>query len=611
MDHTRTQHAILSCLVLVVTTLVLYSPVRKHGFINFDDQSYVVKNSHVRDGLSWKTISWSATSIEQSNWHPLTWLSHALDWELYGLNAGGHHFTNVLLHALNVSLLFLLLLLGTGSAGRSFLVAALFAVHPLNVESVAWIAERKNVLSTFFFLLAIGAYGWYAQKPNFRRYLGVAAVFVLGLASKPMVITLPFVLLLLDFWPLQRIEGWSPRLPVEQKTRKRTGSSADTLGGSFHVFQAPLPRLVLEKLPLLAFCAGSAAITVIAQRTSSIRTLERFPLAVRLENACYAYTMYVWKAFWPTRLALYYPYRLGTLAAWQLGLAALFLCGVTAFAWKERFAHRYLIMGWLWYLGTLVPVIGLVQVGDQAMADRYAYIPLIGIFVMLVWGAAEWADQKQIGFRSRAVAAVLVLGAASFITWRQIGYWQNSYYVWLHTVDVTENNPLAESDLAGALHTLGRFEEALPHYQNAARMQPRDPKHHADLAEDLAECDRLPESVAEYETTLHLTSDSVERARSYQSLAILYGEMGEYAEAGESYRKTLQADPQVGQEMLRTLSEQVAQTHTGQGYLVLGIFLQVAGRNADARAAYEEALTLEPTLEAAKQSLNALEQNHK
>jgi tetratricopeptide (TPR) repeat protein len=209
------------------------------------------------------------------------------------------------------------------------------------------------------------------------------------------------------------------------------------------------------------------------------------------------------------------------------------------------------------------------------------------------------------------VAAVLVLGAASFVTWRQIGYWQNSYYVWLHTVDVTENNPVAESDLAGALRTLGRFEEALPHYQNAARMQPRDPKRHADLAEDLAECDRLPESIAEYETTIHLTSDSVERARSYQSLAILYGEMGEYAEAGESYRKTLQADPQVGQEILRTLSEQVAQAHTSQGYLVLGIFLQVAGRNADARAAYEEALTLEPTLEAAKQSLNALEENHK
>lgn len=551
---------------------------------------------------------WSLTSVEESNWHPLTWLSHAVDWELYGLNAGGHHFTNVVLHAFNVLLLFLLLLRVTGYAGRSFLVAALFAVHPLNVESVAWVAERKNVLSTLFFLLAIGAYGWYAQKPGIQRYLAVTALFVFGLASKPMVITLPFVLLLLDYWPLQRIEGWGPALVPEGKPRKtRAAPLADVNAKTeFLVPQASFSKLVLEKLPLLLFCLGSAVITIIAQRASSIRTLERFPLGVRLENASYAYAMYVWKAFWPTRLALYYPHPLTSLAAWKLGVALLFLAVVTGLAWKQRFAHRYLIIGWLWYLGTLVPVIGLVQVGDQAMADRYAYIPMLGVFVMTVWGVADWADQKQVGFSTRATVSIVVLAVLSFLTWRQISYWQSSYDVWSHTIAVTENNPLAESDLAGALHATQRFDEALPHYQNATRMQPRDPKHHADLAEDLAECGRLQDAIQEYQVTAQLSSDAKEQARSYQSLAILHGELGEYPEVRESYRQALRADPELAEEMVRGLSAEVAQTRVGQGYLVLGILLEEAGRMADAQSAYEQALELDPSLGYAKQSLDAL-----
>jgi len=610
MGRRLKQPAIVGCLVLAVLTLALYSPVRKHSFINFDDQSYVVKNVHVRAGLTWSTFTWSLTSIEESNWHPLTWLSHALDWELYGLNAGGHHFTNVLLHACNVLLLFLLLSWFTGNAWRSFLVAALFAVHPLNVESVAWVAERKNVLSALFFLLATGAYGWYAQKPSIQRYLTVAALFLFGLASKPMVITLPFVLLLLDFWPLQRIEGWSLPLPATSpRTRKdRTGPDAKT---GFSVVQSSFSRLVLEKLPLMLLCAGSGVITIIAQRTSSIRTLQRFPLTVRLANATYAYAMYIWKAFWPARLGLFYPHPLGTLAMWRLALALLFLASVSALVWKERFAHPYAVTGWLWYLGTLVPVIGLVQVGDQAMADRYVYTPMLGIFVIAVWGTADWADHRQIVFQWRAAAVTIVLAILSFLTWRQIGYWRSSYDIWAHTLAVTEMNPIAESDLAGAMHAAGRFEEALPHYENALRMQPRDPKHHADLAEDLAECDRLPEAIAEYEQTIRLSADAEEQARSYQSLAILYGELGEYAEVRESYRQALLADPRFGEEMIRTLSGGVAQSRSPQGYLVLGILLEEAGHTTDARAAYQQALSLDPTLADAKQSLDALERGHK
>jgi len=613
MDRKRTHPAIVGCLALAAVTLALYSPVVKHSFINFDDQSYVVKNLHVRAGPTWSTFTWSLTSVEESNWHPLTWLSHAVDWELYGLNAGGHHLTNVVLHAFNVLLLFLLLLRVTGSAGRSFLVAALFAVHPLNVESVAWVAERKNVLSTLFFLLAIGAYGWYAQKPGIQRYLAVAALFVFGLASKPMVITLPFVLLLLDYWPLQRIGGWSPALVSEGKIRKTRATPIADVNAktALLVPQASFSRLVLEKLPLLLFCLGSAVITIIAQRTSAIRTLETFPLGVRLENASYAYAMYVWKAFWPTRLALYYPHPLTSLAAWKLGAALLFLAVVTGLAWKQRFAHRYLIVGWLWYVGTLVPVIGLVQVGDQAMADRYAYIPMLGVFVMTVWGVADWADQKQVGFSTRATVSIVVLAALSFLTWRQLSYWQSSYDVWSHTLAVTENNPLAESDLAGALHETERFEEALPHYQNATRMQPRDPKHHADLAEDLAECGRLQDAIQEYQATAQLSSDAKEQARSYQSLAILHGELGEYPEVRESYRQALRADPALADEMIRSLSSEVAQTRVGQGYLVLGILFEEAGRTADAQSAYQQALELDPSLGYAKESLEALEKSHR
>jgi protein O-mannosyl-transferase len=613
MDRKRPQSVIVGCLALATVTVALYSPLGKNSFINFDDQSYVVKNLHVRAGLTWRTFTWSLMSIEQSNWHPLTWLSHALDCELYGLNAGGHHFTNLLLHGFNVLLLFLLLLRATGSAGRSWMVAALFALHPLNVESVAWVAERKNVLSTLFFLLTIGAYGWYAQKPILPRYLAVAVLFVLGLASKPMVITLPFVLLLLDFWPLQRIKGWDPPSVPSRKARKnRTEPLSDSaLRTGFPVFRSPFSRMVLEKLPLLALCTGSAAITIVAQRSSSIRTLETFPLGVRLENAAYAYAMYIWKAFWPTRLALYYPHPRTALAAWQLGVALLFLAAVSALAWKYRFARRYLVTGWLWYLGTLVPVIGLVQVGDQAMADRYAYIPMLGVFVMAVWGAADWADHLQISFSWRALVAATALSALSFLTWRQIGYWQTSYDVWSHTLAVTENNPLAESDLAGALHAMGRPEEALPHFQNAVSMQSGDPVRRVDLAEDLAECGRLRDAIAQYETAIRLTSDPEKQARSYQSLAILYGELGEYDNVRESYREALRIDPPLGGEMIRNLSQSFAANPSGAGYLNLGMLLETAGRLSEARAAYQRALKLDPTLAEAKESLDALGRSNK
>jgi len=590
------------CLLLAVVTLALYSPAFGHPFIfNYDDDIYVNNNAHVKAGLTWETVRWALTSTESSNWHPVTWLSHALDCVLHGLNPHGHHVTNVLLHVLNVVLLFLLLVRATGAAGRSFLVAALFAVHPFNVESVAWIAERKNVLSTFFFLLTLGAYGWYALKPSIKRYAAVAALFVLALASKPMVVTLPCVLLLLDYWPLRRIRGWNQFNPET----------------AFPVPQAPLSRLVLEKLPLLALSAADCAVTFFAQRSGGAMRLV-LPLGVRLENAVYAYAMYVWKAFWPAWLAVFYPHPGATLAVWRLALAALFLFAVSVLVWWQRAVRPYLIVGWLWFLGTLVPVIGLVQVGEQAIADRYAYVPLIGIFVVAVWGAADLADSRQLSFRSRAKAAAIVLAILSLFTIDQLRYWRSAVDLWAHAVDVTKDSFLGEEDLGAALLATDRYAEAMPHFQKAVKLRPSDPGPHLNLAGDLALGDRPREAVLEYETAIPLTSDPEMRLSAYTTLGRLYSNLGDYAKARASYQQALRIDPQkasaregLAKVELSDAIRNAVETPSGEAYLRLGQLFQQEGRAPEARAAYEQALQLSPKLGEARKALDVLSQQSK
>ncbi len=600
----RRKNTVISCLLLAVSTLAIYGQVSHHSFINFDDQYYVTRNAHVQAGLSWQTFTWALTATDADNWHPLTWLSHALDCQLYGSNPGGHHLTNLLFHVLNVVILFLLLLWATGAMGRSLVVAALFAVHPLNVESVAWVAERKNVLSTLFFLLALGAYGWYARSPSRKRYVVLAGLFVLGLAAKPMVITLPFVLLLLDFWPLQRIQRWRAPLALSSKKRKnRTVRSEDLAPESEFTFtQAPFARLVLEKLPLLAFSAGSAVLTVIAQQRA-IRSTEYLPFGVRLENAICAYAIYVWKTFFPMRLVPFYPYS--EIAGWQLWVAALFLLGVSALVWKQRFIRRYLVIGWLWYLGTLVPVIGLVQVGDQAVADRYAYVPLIGIFVMVVWSAADWADSKKINLQWRAAIALTILCILSFLTWRQVGYWRSDYELWPHTLEASPNNHLAEQNFGDALLAAGQAEEALPFLEKAASFNARDPDRHANLGADLMLLGRLQDAVAEFQTAVPLTANGALQARFYESLASLYDLLGDYQKVRDNYRQALKLDPQQGSAMIERLSGDIADQPTGPRYLQLAVLLQEAGNSSDARTAFEQAVKLDSTLQAAKQSLES------
>ncbi len=583
------------CAFLAVLTAAVYSPVRTHPFIDYDDVGYVTQNLHVQDGLSWDTLRWSLTATEQTNWHPLTWLSHALDCQLFGLNAGAHHITSLVIHVINVVLLFLLLETVTGAAGRSFLVAALFALHPFNVDSVAWIAERKNVVSTLFFLLTLGAYGWYARKPEWKRYAWVAGFFVLGLMAKPMLVTLPFVLLLLDCWPLQRIAGWSK------------GSE------QFPVPQASMWRLVTEKLPLFALSLASCVVTVIAQQ-KAIQPAELVPYIDRLQNAAASYALYIGKAIWPSGFAVYYPYLFdATLATkpglleWSAVIIGVFLLTAGSWlAWRQRRQRPYLATGWAWYVGSLVPVIGIVQVGTQGMADRYTYVPLIGIFVIAAWGLAEIADHFQIRavWREAVVAAVLV--SLSLLSVRELRYWRSDYDLWTHALQVTKNSYFA-NDQVGNMLAAAHQPDALQYFEEAARIAPRDPTSHEALAASLQDKGQLREAIQDYEVVVHGTLESSHLVFSYTNLTVIFGELGDYRRAREAFARAVGEDSQATSGVISGLARQVSAHPADEGYLRLGLLLEQAGEIAQARVAYENALKLNPNRLEAQKALEHLE----
>jgi tetratricopeptide (TPR) repeat protein len=597
----RTRQIIALCLLLAAVTCAVYIRVSGLSFVEYDDPDYVSRNPHVQAGLSWQTVGWAFTATEAANWHPMTWLSHALDCQLYGLDPAAHHVTSMVLHTLNVVLLFLLLVRATGLPGRSLLVSLLFALHPLNVESVAWVAERKSVLCTLFFLLTLAAYGWYVQRPNVRRYLLVAAMFVLGLASKPMVITLPCVLLLIDYWPLQRIQGWGPA------------------SDAFPVSQLPLRQLVLEKLPLLALSADSAIVTLVVQRTAgAMDSSKNYALGVRLANAVCSYALYVGKTLWPVRLAALYPHPGNTLGFWKPAVATLFLIAASGLVWKLGSTRRYLITGWLWFLGMLVPVIGIIQVGAQAMADRYAYLPLIGVFVIVAWSLGELADRRALPTWWRIAPAAVILVLLSLLTWHQIGYWQNTLDLWSHTLDVTNDNEVAEENLGSALQGLGRIEESLPHFRNGARIAPEQVVVHVNLAATLAQTGHYQEAVPEYEASIRLGPRPNVLPVIYADLGTTYLKLEDLAKSRQSYERSLQMDPQQPsalqgmqqlqrEESIQQLQRMVVAQPTGAGYQKLGQLLLVAGRFPEARAAYQQALRLNPRLVQAQQALAAIE----
>ena len=451
LTSSRRSWAILAAAAIIISTFAVYWQTTGHPFIELDDPLYVTDNPRVKAGISPEGIAWAFTATEAANWHPLTWLSHMLDVELFGMDAGKHHLTNVLFHAANAALLLLVLFRMTGALWPSAFSAALFALHPLHVESVAWVAERKDVLSTFFMFLTLWSYARYAERPGPGRYAPVLLLFALGLLSKPMLVTLPFALLLLDFWPLGRL-------------------SPPGKGGG-----APLPRLLAEKVPLFALSAASCVVTWLAQAEGgAMNALGAFPLRTRLANAAVSCAAYLGKTVWPVSLAVFYPHPGNALPAWQVAGAVLLLGGLTALSIALLRRAPYLAVGWFWYLGTLVPVLGLVPVGAHAMADRYTYVPLVGLFVAIAWGIDDLAAGLRHRKRILAVGAVTLLCAATALTVVQARYWRSGIALFSRALEVTTNNGMAQHNLGVIRHKQGRMDLAVMHYREAIRITPMD-----------------------------------------------------------------------------------------------------------------------------------------
>ncbi len=565
--------------LLVILTLAVYFPVSSHPFVNYDDGFYVISNDHVKHGLDWETVDWALTTYDQANWHPLTWLSHALDWQLFGPNPAGHHVTNLLLHMANVLLLFWVMRQATGFLGRSFMVAVLFALHPINVESVAWIAERKNLLSMLFFLLALEAYRRYVRDPRAGRYAVVAVCYALGLMAKPQVITLPFVLLLWDYWPLQKL------IVTGERPISAPAVAAGMTARNFSV-------LLKEKLPLFALCAASAVITFTAQRAGgAMNDVYHQPFSIRVENAIVSYVRYLGKAFWPSHLAPLYPHPGNSLRIWQAVAALVLLAAITTLvAWHRR--RRYLVVGWLWFLGTLVPMIGLVQVGGQAMADRYAYLPFIGLFIMVCWGIADWAQQRRIPTLWLAGASAAVLLALAVVAHRQLDYWGDNVTLWSHTLQVTLPNYIAEDNLAQLLMDQGQTEQAMQHFRAAAAIYPGDTTSNTQIAMYEQRSGRLPEVVEQYDKLIKMTSDPVQRAEMFTNQGYAYGGLKDYARARESFQAAVDLNP-----------------NQARAWMGLGVVAQRAGDLNHAIDDYEHSIKAHPTDVAYVLLARALEQN--
>ena len=569
---------------LALGTVFLYGSVATHDFINYDDKDYVTGNSQVTSGLSWSTIRWSLTATEQANWHPLTWLSHALDCQFFGLNAGYHHIINLVFHVLNTILLFLFLQEVTRSRLRSFVVAALFAWHPLNVQSVAWVAERKNLLSTLFLLLTFGAYVWYARKPHWNRLAAVFGAFALALAAKPMVVSAPFLLLLLDYWPLRRVAGWTDPVPELSIPPK-----------------APW-QLVLEKLPLFGLSAASCAITLWAQRAGgALRSLQTFSLATRVANALHSYAIYILKTFLPFGLAVYYPLTAKSISYWKSALALIFLIAIGVAAWRQRKIRPYFMVGWLWFLGTLVPVIGIVQVGDQAMADRYAYLPLIGLFVVIAWGAHDILLSQRATMATRCLIAICALGALSLLTLEQVGYWRNSETIWTRALEVTHGDIQVEKQLANALVVMGDGDKALPHLEHIAQVDPQDTTIHVNLGACYAAQGRSQEAAQEFEKVVQLTEhkDLTSDDRKFRTSALLnlgfaYTRTGDYPRALQNFTAADHFDPQMTNKIAEELQRSVSETPSEASYIKLALLLRAKGDVQQAVSVLQNAISNNP-----------------
>jgi len=506
------------CVGLFVLTWAVFSQTLRFDFVNYDDPSYVYQNTRITSGVNFANVAWAFSHVHSENWHPLTTITHMLDCQVHGLNAGWHHFTNVLLHGLAVVLLFVALERMTGALWRSAFVSAVFAVHPLHVESVAWIAERKDVLSALFFMLTLLAYLHYMRAPSIGRYLTMALVVALGLMSKPMLVTLPLVLLLLDYWPLGRFEA----------RRSKTGRQ--------------LLQLIAEKIPLIALSAVSSMVTFLAQR-GAIGWTEQLPMSERVSNAFVAYIVYIRQMFWPAGLAVFYPHPENRLPVWKISLALIVLVGVTAAAFVFRKKAPYFVTGWLWYLGMLVPVIGLVQVGWQGHADRYTYLPEIGLYIAVTWAVTDLTRSWRFQRIALGAATVLIVSALSWRAWLQTSYWRDSETLFTHALAVTSNNDVALNNLGIIFLDKGQLDNAISKLQAAIDLRPENAPAHDNLAKALLRKGQVSEAMVHYRKFLELEPANVE-ARNTLGTALI--QQGHVREAIDQWQEALARQPENG-----------------------------------------------------------------
>jgi tetratricopeptide (TPR) repeat protein len=550
---------LLIALALTLLTLAVFWQVRNHEFVNYDDNDYITDNYMVKRGLTWGGVWWAFSRSHANNWHPLTWLSHMLDWQLFGWNAGGHHLMQVALHLANTVLLFFLLQRMTGGVWRCAFVAALFAVHPLHVQSVAWASERKDTLSTLFWLLTMWTYWSYAHRPDFRRYALVLGLFALGLMAKPMLVTVPLVLLLTDYWPLYRI---------------REGKKKD--------HRLPLSKLVWEKTPMFAITVISSVVTFLAQLKETVVSTEKLPLYERTANAITAYSHYIIQLFWPGKLAMLYPISLH-IPLWKVIGSLTFLIVVTTLVLKYGPKHRYLTFGWFWYLITLVPVIGFVQVGSQAVADRYTYVPYIGLFVIIAYGVGELVEKLNIHRVFLWPAAAGALTACALYAYENVGYWKNSEILLRHTLEVTPDNCLVHNNYAITMDQKGNMQEAIKHYEEALRIKYDFPEVHNNLGAAYDKIGKHDEALPKYLKALELKPEYPD---ALFNTAASYRLRGKIDDAITYYKRALDLKPD----------------YLGANFDLAGIYFS-RNQFSDAIRHYEAALDVNPHSAEARNNL--------
>ncbi len=588
----------LICIFLAIAVFAIYWQVNKYDFVGFDDNEYITENRHVQTGLTSGNVTWALTTFHAGNWHPLTWISHMLDCQLFGLKPGWHHLVSLLFHIANTILLFLVLSRMTKGLWQSAFVAAIFAIHPLHVESVAWVAERKDVLSTFFWMLTMGAYAFYVQRREIKIYLLCLFFLALGLMAKPMLVTLPFVLLLLDYWPLRRLTiGTSsvndnPQSEKSLNTRSKKKERGRYTKKAEHenktekqTRQGPrMVQVILEKVPFFVLSLASSIVTYVAQQKGgAVGSLQSYPLSARIANALVSYCGYIGKMVWPENLAVLYPHP-GMLPTWQV-IGAVLILGLTTFLIIRAVKrYPYLTTGWLWYLGTLVPVIGLVQVGAQAMADRYTYIPIIGVSIMVAWGVPELLKKWRHRNTALAAMAVITLSILSYATWGQVQYWQNSITLFKHTVERTTNNPIMQNNLGNSLEDEGRLDEAITHYAEAVRINPDLADSYNNMGLALTKRGSANEAIPNFLKAIKINPN---HAAAHYNLGTLLASQGKLEEAIHHFRECIRIKPD-----------------HAKAYNNLGNALLLERRIEEAIDSYRAALRINPDYKLARDNLN-------